>query len=178
MLPHYFFNILELVCVKNTVNKFSYELLDKIKFILYYFLVDSEQEKVELDKELVFYKYYIELENYRHTEKSVVNFNVLGQIENIYIIPLIFEPLIGNAMKYTKRDGTGWVNIIFDVTCFPMLHFCCSNNYSFHTNNSNSSESGLKILKQRLELCYKDKYTFNINENEDFYEINISLLLS
>jgi len=175
LLFHYFFNILELIRVKSFNNDNNSELLDKITFILYYFLVDAEYEMVELDKEIVFYQYYIELENYRHSEKVDVSFNVLGKIEGFYIIPLLFEPLIGNAMKYTKRDGTGYVCISIDTTQFPVLNFYCKNNYSNTSSNVASSASGLKILEQRLELCYKNKYALNINQSVDFYEVTLSI---
>jgi sensor histidine kinase YesM len=177
LLPHYFFNILELINIDTSINKNNNELLNKIKFILYYFLVDAEQEIVELDKELAFYKYYIELENFRHKEKITVNFTVLGQIDDFFILPLLFEPLIGNAMKYTKRDGAGYVNVTIDATNFPVLIFCCSNNYSSYDLISFSSESGLKIMEQRLELCYKNNYTLKTYQNDDFYEVVLSISL-
>jgi sensor histidine kinase YesM len=177
LLPHYFFNILEHINVENSLNNNDSELISKIKFILYYFLVDAELEKVELDKELAFYQYYIELENFRHEKKIAVNFNVLGQTEGYFILPLLFEPLIGNAMKYTKKDGNGLVNITVDATRLPVLNFCCNNNYSSYSLNTNSSESGLKILEQRLELCYKDNYTLKINQNDGFYEVTLTIVL-
>jgi len=175
LLLHYFFNILELVRVKTSISNKKNELLEKIKFILYYFLVDAEQEKVELEKEIAFYNYYIDLEKLRHKEKIPVNFNVTGQTENFFIIPLLFEPLIGNAMKYTKQDGTGCVDILIDATQFPVLIFSCRNNYFTRSVNMVSSESGLKILEHRLELYYKDKYSIETSQNDDFYEVCLTI---
>ena len=175
LLAHYFFNTLELVRGKNPEYDENDEILDKIKFILHYFLVDAEHEFVELEKEIAFYQYYIELENMKHLHKTTVNFEILGKTDNLYIIPLLFEPLIGNAMKYTKRDGTGCVNISIDTTHFPVLKFSCRNNYIEHITNVVSSESGLKILEQRLELCYPNKYTLTNIQNGDYYEVTLIL---
>ena len=177
LLPHYFFNILEYVGVNSLSNKNNKDILDKFKFILYYFLVDADKDLVELDKEIVFYKYYIELEKLRHQKNILVNFNVLGQIENYFIIPLLFEPIIGNAMKYTKQDGTGWVNIQIDTTCFPNVQLYCKNNCILSNTNIVSSEKGLKIFKQRLELCYKDNYTLKIEQSGDFFEVTLTIVL-
>ena len=177
LLPHYFFNILELIPVETSADNNNNELLNKIKFILYYFLVDAEQDKVELEKEVAFYKYYIELENLKHKQNIIVNFNVFGAVESYFIIPLLFEPLIGNAMKYTKKDGTGYVDINIDTTLFPILRFYCKNNYSPCSSNIVSSECGLKILEQRLDLCYKNNYTLNINQGIDSYEVVLSINL-
>jgi len=176
LLPHYFFNILEYVGANYLIDKNYREVLDKFKFILYYFLVDTENDFVELDKEIVFYKYYIELEKLRHSEKISVDFCVLGQTENYLIIPLLFEPIIGNAMKYTKQDGTGKVEILIDTTHFPLVLFCCKNNC---LNNAHivSVEKGLKIFKQRLDLCYKHKYSLKVNQNLDFFEVELRLNL-
>ncbi|MCL1850210.1 MAG: histidine kinase [Bacteroidetes bacterium] len=175
LLPHYFFNILEYLNFEFLSDNSDREILDKVKFILYYFLVDAEKEAIELDKELVFYKYYIDLENIRHQKNVLVNFNVLGEPENFIVIPLLFEPLIGNAMKYTKHDGTGWVNITVNTQNFPVLQFNCKNNYAKPSSSIVSSDNGLKILEQRLNLCYKNKYTLLITQNCDSYEVALSI---
>jgi LytS/YehU family sensor histidine kinase len=144
---------------------------------LYYFLVDAEKDKTEMEKEIIFYQYYIDLENFRYNNSISANVNVIGEIGDCFIIPLLFEPVIGNALKYTNHDSTGWVNIEFDFTQFPALHFRCKNNFSPHPENLVSSECGLKILKQRLELCYKNNYTLIINQEDDSFEVEISLVL-
>jgi sensor histidine kinase YesM len=159
LLPHHFFNLLEHFYAKALENNNEYELLNKGKFVLYYFLVDAENEKIELEKELVFYKYYVDLDNFRYKNSITVKVNVVGEICGCLIIPLLFEPVIGNAMKYTYHDGSGQVDIEFDSSLFPVLHFRCKNNFTPHSKNLASSNSGLKMLKQRLELYYKDNYT-------------------
>jgi len=175
LLSHYFFNILEHLYADFLVNQRNRKILDEVKFILYYFLVDAEKEKIELEKELAFYSYYIELENLRRQNSVSVKFSVLGQTEDYIIIPLLFEPLIGNAMKYTKQDGSGWVDIVFDATNFPNLNFHCRNNYDHRPSNIVSSENGLKILEQRLELCYKNNYTLKTEQSDDLYEVILSI---
>jgi len=173
LLPHYFFNVLEHICLEIVTNNNYSELINKMKFVLYYFLVDGEKEIIELDKELAFYQYYIELEKVRHKKDISVCFNVLGQPDKFFIIPLLFEPIINNALKYTKRDGTGWVEILIDAQSFPVLKFYCKNNYVSHLQNTASSESGLKIFEQRLELCYKNKHDLTITYDHEFYEVQL-----
>jgi len=175
LFPHYFFNILEHITMESLANNKNHELMDKVKFVLYYFLVDAEKEKIELEKELAFYKYYIDLENFRHQEDISVKFNLIGLSEKFTIIPLLFEPLIGNALKYTNHDGTGWVDILVDAQQFPTLKFYCKNNYTLHSSNIASSENGLKIFEQRLELCYKNKHALNITQGGDLYEVTLSV---
>ena len=173
LFPHYFFNILEHLYAKSVMNNNDNELFDKLKFTLFYFLVDAEKEKIELDKEIVFYKYYIDLENFRHQKNVSVNFNVLGEAECFFIIPLLFEPIINNAMKYASNDGTGWVDIKLDTTSFPKLYFSCKNNFEPQSLSIPSSENGLKILKQRLELCYKNNYTLTIIKENNVYDVSL-----
>ena len=175
LLPHYFFNILEHINIESLAANIDNKLMEKVKFILYYFLVDAEKEEVELDKDLTFYKYYIELENFRHKKNVSVNFNIIGQTEDFIIIPLLFEPLIGNAMKYTKHDGTGWVDITIDAQHFPTLKFHCRNNYSQRSSNLTSSDNGLKIFEQRLVLCYHNKHSLKITQNDDLFEVALSV---
>jgi sensor histidine kinase YesM len=175
LLPHYFFNILEHIYAKFLDDTTDRDLLDKLKFILYYFLVDAEKEKVELEKELLFYKYYIELENFRHKNSISVNYNIKGDPEKCTIIPLLFEPVIGNALKYTKHNGEGWIDIEFDIICGTVIHFHCKNNYERYSSGIISSENGLKIFEQRLELCYKDNYILKILNENNIYEIILSI---
>jgi sensor histidine kinase YesM len=175
LLPHYCFNIIEHIFAHSFAKNKNHEFFDKLKFVLYYFLVDAEKDRVELEKELVFYKYYIELENLRFNNRISVNFSIMGDVENIYVIPLLFEPLVGNALKYAKRDGCGWINIDFHVENSSLLIFRCSNNYSKNSSGIVSSENGLKILEQRLELCYKNKYALTFNQGIDLYEVTLCL---
>jgi len=177
ILPHHFFNLLEHFYAKALDNNQEHELLNKVKFILYYFLVDAEKEKTELEKELVFYKYYVELENFRYKNSIDAKVNILGEVWDGSIIPLLFEPVVGNAMKYTHHDGAGVVNIDFDFTHAPILHFRCINNFTPHPENLTSSDSGLKMLKQRLELCYKNNYTLTFNQGEDYFEVILTIML-
>ena len=178
LLPHYFFNLLEYIGANLLNNKSNREVLDKFKFILFYFLVDADKELVELEKEIVFYNYYIELEKLRHPQKISVNFSVTGQLENFFIIPLLFEPIIGNAMKYTKQDDTGWVDILIDTTHFPYIKFRCKNNCLPYNTDSISAEKGLKIFQQRLDLCYKNNYSLKIDQNTDFFEVRLTIVVA
>jgi LytS/YehU family sensor histidine kinase len=134
-------------------------------------------EKIELEKEIGFYKYYIELENFRHNSTIAVKINLTGHFGGCFIIPLLFEPVIGNAMKYTNHDGTGQVNIDFDFSLFPVLHFRCKNNFTPYIKKTISSDSGLSMLKQRLELCYSNNYTLTINQGDDVFEVIMSIVL-
>jgi len=178
LLPHYFFNILETVCSRAVFNNENRELFEKVKFILYYFLVDAEKERVEMEKELEFYNYYIELEKLRRNSNIAVSFEVLGDQRKVTIIPLLFEPLIGNAMKYAKRDETGWVEIKVDMTQLPNITFHCKNNFSQPRASGHSSESGLKLFEQRLEFCYRKNYTFEIIQNDDVYEVRLTVMVA
>jgi sensor histidine kinase YesM len=175
LLLHYFFNVLEYLYVKSLSNNSDAELMEKVKFILYYFLVDAEKEEIELEKEITFYKFYLELENIRYQHNVTVNFKIIGKPEDFMIIPLLFEPLIGNAMKYTKHDGTGWVDITIDALNFPVIKFHCRNNFAPHSQIFTSSDCGLKIFEHRLELCYKNKHAFSIVQNNDLFEVTLSV---
>jgi len=177
LLPHYFFNILEHIYAKSLSNKKDRELIDKLKFILHYFLVDAEKERVELDKEILYYHYYIELEKFRHKKNIDIHFNIIGSTDNYFILPLLFEPIIGNAMKYTQQDGSGRVDICVDTTHFSSLTFACKNTCLPYNSNIVSSENGLKILKQRLEFCYKNKHSLKINQSADFFEVILDIIL-
>jgi len=175
---HYFFNLLEYLDPNLLINHHDDKIFEKITFVLYYIFVDVETKTVELEKEMFFYNYYIDVEKLRHQKNVSVNFNVLGQVENLTIIPFLFEPLIGNAVKHTKQDGTGWVDIVFDVTRFPIVNFYCKNNYACRSSNIVSSKNGLKLFEEHLELYYKNNHTLKIIQSTDLYEVELSIKMT
>ncbi len=176
MAPHYLFNVvnqLYLLAVKK--NDKLPGLMRKLSFILDFYMIESNKTKIEMQSELDFYQDYIDLELLRHPEPISVNFEVLGEPENIFIAPLIFENFIGNSFKYTSLDGTGMITIIFDFTNPGHLQFSCENNKPAIKNSCISSGNGLKIVRKRLDILYPNAYLWDVQDEKERYKVFLNL---
>ena len=176
MAPHYLFNVvnqLYLLAVKK--NDKLPGLMRKLSFILDFYMIESNKTKIEMQSELDFYQDYIDLELLRHPEPISVNFEVLGDPENIFIAPLIFENFIGNSFKYTSHDGTGMITILFDFTNPGNLKFSCENNKPVIKNNCVSSGNGLKIVRKRLDILYPNAYLWDVQDEQERYKVFLNL---
>ena len=147
----------------------------KLSAILDFYMIESNKDKIEVQSELDFYQDYIDLELLRHTKKIEVKYEILGEAENIYIAPLIFENFIGNAFKYTSHDGTGEITIIFDLTKPGYLQFSCKNSKPETKNSCVSSGNGLKIVRKRLDILYPDAYSWDIQDEKEQYKVFLNL---
>ena len=176
MAPHYLFNVvnqLYLLAVKK--NDKLPGLMRKLSAILDFYMIESNKDKIEVQSELDFYQDYIDLELLRHTKKIEVKYEILGNAENIYIAPLIFENFIGNAFKYTSHDGTGEIIITFDLTEPGYLQFSCENSKPEVRNSCVSSGNGLKIVRKRLDILYPDAYSWDIQDEKEQYKVFLNL---
>jgi LytS/YehU family sensor histidine kinase len=176
MAPHYLFNVvnqLYLLAVKK--NDKLPGLMRKLSAILDFYMIESNKNKIEMQSELDFYQDYIDLELLRHPETIAVNFEIIGEVENIFIAPLIFENFIGNSFKYTSHDGTGIINIIFDFTNPGHLQFSCENNKPEIKNSCVSSGNGLKIVRKRLDILYPNSYFWDVQDEKEQYKVFLNL---
>ena len=181
--PHFLFNMLNNLygLVKENADS-SREVIMKLSDLLDYMLYECDKPEVLLDKEISFIKDYIELERIRHDENFNVEFNINSDYKTIKIAPLILFPFVENAFKHGFHNSTNsfiYMELKID-----------SNNLKFEIENSVSRASrdkylnlegkgiGLKNIKERLKLIYKDKYDLEIISNENTFKAKLEIELS
>lgn len=180
--PHFLFNMLNNLygLVKDNVDS-SRDVILKLSDLLDYMLYECDKPEVDLEKEIIFIHNYIELERVRHDE----NFNVhieFPKVNNIKIAPLILFPFVENAFKHGFQIPEK--SFIFMKLGFEnnTIKFKIENNsYKRETDiylNQESKGIGLKNIKDRLELIYKNKYQLIINKEELKYCVNLKIDLS
>ena len=154
-------------------------LLRKLAVVLNYYMDKASQESVEISDELSFCRNFIELETYRYEEKIKSNFHNTEEPETMKIAPLLFESFIENAFKYAPRDGSGYVKIKFDFSKTNQILFTCVNNKRKNSDqNVVSTKSGIKTILNRLNLLYEDSHSFQIQEDDELFQVTLSLDLT
>src|SRR5699024_9803219 len=99
--PHFLFNTLNSINASVTKDpEGTREMISKLSDILRYSLESFEKEQVSLSEELNFVKTYLALEKHRLGSRLKIEFNIDNNLQNVPIPPMIFQPLVENAVKH------------------------------------------------------------------------------
>jgi two-component system, LytTR family, sensor kinase len=170
MNPHFLFNGLNTVYgAIDKENTQAREILLQFSDLLRYSIYEAVTDFVQLVREVQHLENYVALQKVR----SSVNLNtdLIIKIENrqVLIAPMLFLPLIENAFKFVSRDDNrnNFIRIVLRQNGNE-LYFECRNSVG-NTTDKRTGGIGHINLKRRLELLYKDKYQFEIKQEENEY---------
>jgi two-component system LytT family sensor kinase len=175
--PHFLFNSL------NSIYSLAYQKSDttpeailKLSEIMRYMLYESNDNKVDLEKELLYLQNYIDLQKIRFGNKAFVDFKITGEVGNQKIVPLLLIAFIENAFKHgVASDASSPIKLFINLDG-SKLHFYMENKK--HMNNRDMEGGvGLNNVKRRLDLLYPGKYTLTIQDETEIYTCELSLVL-
>jgi two-component system LytT family sensor kinase len=175
--PHFLFNSL------NSIYSLAYqrsettpEAILKLSEIMRYMLYESNDNKVDLEKEVHYLQNYIDLQKIRFGHKAFVEFEVSGEITKERIAPLLLISFIENAFKHgVANDPLSPIKMLLRVED-GHLDFQLENKK--HTNNRDASGGiGLSNVKRRLNLLYPNRYKLDIQDEVNSYACHLSLTL-
>jgi sensor histidine kinase YesM len=177
--PHFLFNTLNNIDILiETDPKAASSYLQKLSDILRFVVYETSQEKIPLTKELAYIRKYVELHQIRTSNKQYVNLKISGDPGQLMIGPMLFIPFIENAFKHgsnKKMNGAITLEISIDG---KEIRFSCINMYDkFKSSVEQHSGLGITLLRQRLDLLYKDHYELEINQGEDTFSVNAVIKL-
>lgn len=178
--PHFLFNTMN--------NIYSLIAIDKEKAqnaviglsrILRYVLYDNFQDKVSLDKDLSFTRNYVELMSLRLNDKTTLNVNIPGQVQDMDIAPLLFITLIENAFKHgVSRSDASFIDI--DIKIDGSTVECVVKNSFSPKRENDYSGSGIGIanLQRRLALLYPTKHKYDTSLVDNVYTATLIIQLT
>ncbi len=167
--PHFLFNTL------NNIYSLAYqhsektpEAILKLSEIMRYMLYESNDDMVELSKEINYLQNYIELQRLRFKNQAFVNLIINGQAGNQKIMPLVLISFVENAFKHGVATQVEHpIDILINIEG-DKLRFKVSNKTA-QQNKDDTGGIGLPNVKRRLELFYKNRYHLQINQQAGFY---------
>jgi len=180
--PHFLFNslnnIYSLALIKSDkVPELILKLSDLMRHIIY----ESKENYIPVEKELEFVNNFIELQRIRTSDKTKINYQIVGKIPSAKIAPLLFEPFIDNAFKHglPGSENSDFIQITFNFENPGYLLFNLENNYEeIYTKRNNNSGIGLENVKQRLKLLYQpDEFKLNILKIDHVHSVLLKLKL-
>lgn len=181
--PHFLFNTLNSLYAltlkkDDTAPTIVLQLSDMMRYMLY----ESNAEKVPLEKEIHYIKNYLELEKLRQGDKTEINFNLSGEVDDQTITPLLFIPFIENCFKHgvNKSVEKSTVELNLEVRKGRII---------FNIKNSKPEDAipeepefriggiGLNNIRRRLNLLYPGKHHLEIHDKSEEYIVNLDLFL-
>ncbi len=171
--PHFLFNSLNnlygvsLANPADVSNKII-ELSDLLK----YQIETSKKDYSSLEGEKEFIEKYINYSKWK-LQNITINSTETGEAKNYRLTPMIFAPLLENAIKYSNFDKNPIINIhwVFSNSKFS---FKISNTFNDNQSEPFSTKSGLKNLKKRLEL-FHPKSSLEIEEKNNVFTANVTI---
>ncbi len=161
--PHFLFNTL------NNIYTLSYMksekatlMIMKLSELMRYMLYDSNQSKVDLQKEIQYLQNYIELQRLKTPDEQTITFEVEGNPQGIKIEPMLLVPLLENSFKHGNigDDPNGWVHCKLKINP-KFLHYTIQNSLpSTPKQKDKQGGIGLENIEKRLQLLYPERYEF------------------
>jgi LytS/YehU family sensor histidine kinase len=180
--PHFLFNTLNnLYALTLTKSDQAPEIVIKLSSILRYMLYECNEKLVFLNKEIEYLRNYIELEELRMGGQDYIRFHVEGNADRRMLAPLLFTPLLENAIKHGLNRSTddSWVHIDMKIDG-DELEFVIENSKSDKMATvpiKSDGGIGLINVRRRLELLYPQKHVFRVSERQDTYRVYLKLTL-
>ncbi len=159
------------------------DLILKLSNVLRYVLYETTEEKVPLEKELIFIKDFINLQEIQYKGRGQVRFDIEKEEDNssLKIAPFMLIPFIENSFKHSFGSKIKEVYIEIKISIQKdQIRLFVKNNFEEDGGNSEKLTEGgigLKNVKKRLALLYPNQYKLDIQKKgqEHFVNLNIKL---
>ncbi len=180
--PHFLFN--------NLNNLYSYaieqspktpKIILELSGLLRYMLYECKEDFVPLTKEVEQLENFINLSEMQIEERGTVNFSTKNIRGDFQIAPLILIVFIENAFKHSTASQADDISIDVHLHLSEagILSFICQNSFQPQSNTASLSQGiGLENVRKRLELIYLNSHQLNIQNNNNIYEVRLSIDLN
>lgn len=179
--PHFFFNTL------NGIYSMSLhqdgrlpDTILKLSQLMRYFLYESGENTVLLEKEWQALQDYISLQQLRTRTGLQVSAEQNGQIQSQVVAPLILITFLENAFKHSGRtnDAENFILVLLNVEN-NTLHYRIENSIG-QTNEILKKEPGglgLENVKRRLQLLYPNRHALQITDSKNHFIADLQIQL-
>lgn len=166
--PHFIFNSLNNIrglILEDT--KKSREMITRLSEMLRYSLTKNETDAIALEDELEMIDNYIAISKIQMEDRLQFDKNIEVNPYGIKIPPMIIQMLVENAAKHGIANLKNGGVISLNIKQEQKDLFIKVSNSGKLSIDSNSTQLGLKNIKQRLELLYKGNAHFNLEEKKN-----------
>ncbi|MDG3583459.1 sensor histidine kinase [Galbibacter pacificus] len=177
MQPHFFFNTLNnLYALTLKKSAQAPDVVLRLSDIMHYVIYDASKKRLPLIEEINYIDNYIALEKLRYEYNIESEIKISGDIDGIIIPPLLFLPFIENSFKHgVQNDKKLKLSISFEKKGGQLI-FKTVNNFDIHPDKIKKKGGiGLKNMRRRLEILYKDKFDLMTDINNDMFVVILKI---
>jgi sensor histidine kinase YesM len=167
--PHFMFNVLNnLASLARKKSDHLESAIIQLSQLMRYSLYHTDK-KVTLEQEAEYLNNYIELQRLRFGTSVNMHFHVDIERRDLMIEPMLLVPFVENAFKH----GVGLIEdpIIIILLEGSSYRISLTVRNKFNPDQQEvkdeSSGIGMQNVKRRLDLLYKDLYSFQTYTTED-----------
>jgi two-component system LytT family sensor kinase len=176
--PHFLFNTLNNIYgMVLSGDKKAADAVLQLSNIISYMLYESNEDFVDLDKEVKMLTSYIDLERIRYGDRLEHSFEVHGNPQGKLIAPFLLISFMENAYKHgmSKSAQQSWIRTDLQIDD-DQVTFIVENPVPTDPEESHRVKSGIGLenVRKRLELLYPDRHSLNITHGESFL-INLKI---
>lgn len=176
--PHFLFNILNniytLAIIKDDNTGPS---IMKLSNLMRYITDEAGDDFVSLEKEVSCITDYIALQELRLTQKTSISYELLGNLEQKRIAPLILMAFVENLFKYGVSNHKSSQLSIRLLTQDNVLNFCCENTVHQDKKVIKRTGIGLENTKKRLQHIYPERHILAIANDGCSFKVNLTIYL-
>lgn len=176
--PHFLFNCLNSIySLALAKSDQTAETVLELSNLLRYMLYEVGEDKVDLSKELEMLENYIELQKLRSDQSTSVSFNVVGNLNEKKIAPLLFFPLVENSFKHGVKgvSDSAYVSIFLNLE--NGISFTIKNNKGKVDDMEGGKYGGIGVenVKRRLALIYPNNHQLEIIDSDTDFEVKLAI---
>jgi len=175
--PHFLFNTInniDVMIMKDAEEASGY--LNRLSDILRFMLYETKSDSILLSKELEYIEKYVDLQKIRTSNAHYVSYTVTGSAGNRNIAPMVFIPFIENAFKHTTNKKVENAITIRIHIHEESVEFECVNKFSSHLQAKEERNGlGNELIRKRLHLLYRDRFTLEVHNEADLYQVHLAI---
>jgi LytS/YehU family sensor histidine kinase len=170
--PHFLFNTLSSLraLIQKKDNETAEGVVTKISEFLKYSLLEGENNKVPLAKEIKTINHYFDIEKIRFGEQLEIEYNIDLETEKFYIPVFLIHPIIENAVKHGMKTSSAPLTISVYTKMVNnnlLIEILNTGRWIERKVKDEISGTGLQNTRKRLQLAYPNEHTFLIIKKED-----------
>ena len=178
--PHFLFNTLNNIYSQaQTESPKSSKMIMGLSDMLRYILYEGQKSLVPLKQELMMITEYINLEKIRYGNKLDVHVLIPDKHDDLYIAPLLLLPFVENCFKHGTSNmlQSPWINLTVELKDTTLVMKLMNGKASNTELEQEKNGIGIKNVRQRLELLYKDRYELQVRGEEEVFVVDLKVKL-
>ncbi len=184
MNPHFLFNTLGSIRSMILIDKEkAWDMVSELSEFFRYTLVNFNKIETLLDDEVNAVQNYLNIEKVRYRDLLRVSFTIDPDARKCIVPAFICQPLIENSIKYGMHTSPMPLEVKISISFQnDRLSIDVSNTGKLSDEQEKSAEkadihgTSVENMKKRLEIMFKDKFTFQLFERDGWVHARILIV--